>query len=127
MRRRCRIDQSTACARLWCSAEQKPLPEAGGYGAIGCVRRAFANPLHRMPMFGAAILCPAALSLQSSGMNTTYLRTRQISLALLVTAVVEQRQAPGASDVCNPNSSRLLGLGHELIHNASRKGLSRHR
>jgi hypothetical protein len=74
-------------------------------------------------MFGAEILRLAALSW--SAMNTTYLRTRQISLALLVTAVVEQRQAPSAGDVCNPHSSRLLGLGHELIHNASRKGPSR--
>jgi len=54
-----------------------------------------------------------------SDMNTTYLRTRQISLALLATAVLEARQTPGGSDLTN--SSKLLRLGHELIHNANPK------
>ncbi len=64
-------------------------------------------------------------NISTNGMNTTYLRARQISLALLVSAVVEHRQSTGSSDLCNPNSSRLLSLGHELIHNASRKRLPR--
>jgi hypothetical protein len=58
-------------------------------------------------------------------MSTSFLRTRQISLALLVTAVVEHRQTPGSSDECNPHSSRLLRLGHELMHTARLKQLSR--
>jgi len=60
-----------------------------------------------------------------SAMNPTYLRTRQISLALLVTAVVEQRQAPSVTDVCSPHSSsKLLDLGRELIRTRGSKRLS---
>jgi hypothetical protein len=54
-------------------------------------------------------------------MNTTFLRTRQISQALLVTAVVEHHQSSSAANICNPNSSRLLRLGRDLIHDAHRK------
>jgi hypothetical protein len=52
---------------------------------------------------------------------------RQISLALLVTAVVEHHQTPGSSVVRNANSSRLLRLGRELTQNAGRKQPLRHR
>ena len=62
-----------------------------------------------------------------SDMNTTLLRTRQMSLALLVTAVVEAGQTPGSSDACNANSSPLLRLGHELIRSAGVKKMPRHR
>jgi hypothetical protein len=58
-------------------------------------------------------------------MNATFLRTRQISLALLVTAVVEQ-QHHASADVCG--SSKLLRLGHDLLYKAHRKRpLPRHR
>jgi hypothetical protein len=58
-------------------------------------------------------------------MNATYLRSREISLALLVTAVLEARPTAGDSDLRKPSSSRLLPLGHALTHNTSRKRLPR--
>jgi hypothetical protein len=63
----------------------------------------------------------------TNDMSTTLLRTRQINLALLVTAVVEHHQTPGSSAVWNANSSRLLRLGRELTQNAGRKQPLRHR
>lgn len=65
--------------------------------------------------------------LPTNDMSTTLLRMRQISLALLVTAVVEHHQTPGSSVVRNANSSRLLRLGRELTQNAGRKQPLRHR
>ncbi len=66
-------------------------------------------------------------------MKTSMFRARQISLALLVAAVVEHGHLQADYTGANPNSSGLLRLGRELLRRreetrelvAGMKGLSR--
>jgi hypothetical protein len=52
-------------------------------------------------------------------MNTTLVRAREISLALLVTAVVDLRGPCKYKDAVANDSSRLLRLGRHLMHGAA--------
>jgi hypothetical protein len=102
-------------------------PSVGERSATAGVRPGFCRFFTPHPIGFYAPFMRRRSIIAISDMNTAYLRTRQISLALLVTAVVEHHQTPGSADVCNPNASRLWRLGHELIHNASGKRLPRPR
>ena len=54
-------------------------------------------------------------------MNTSLVRAREISLALLVTAVVDLRRPCKHNDAVPTDSSRLLRLGRHLLHGAADK------
>jgi hypothetical protein len=51
-------------------------------------------------------------------MNTTILRARQMSLALIVIAVVNQGHLQADYSGARPGSSELLRLGRDLMHRA---------
>lgn len=71
----------------------------------------------------AAFLCAAPLDSVHS-MNTTFVRAREISLALLVSGVVAQQRAPADPRRQATGSCRLLRLGRELIRAARAAGRS---
>jgi hypothetical protein len=54
-------------------------------------------------------------------MNTTLVRTREISLALLVTAVADFGRPCKHIDALATDSSRLLRLGRNLLRSAGDK------
>jgi hypothetical protein len=58
-------------------------------------------------------------------MNTSLFRARQMSLALLVIAVVEHGHLNGDYSGANPNSSGLLRLGRDLLRQSSRGAADR--
>jgi len=58
-------------------------------------------------------------------MNTTLLRARQMSLALLIVAVVDHGHLHADYSGAAPNSSGLLRLGRDLRRVYSRAVLSR--
>jgi hypothetical protein len=58
-------------------------------------------------------------------MNTSLFRARQMSLALLVIAVVEHGHLNGDYSGASPNSSGLLRLGRDLLRQSSRQAAER--
>jgi hypothetical protein len=54
-------------------------------------------------------------------MNATLVRAREISLALLVTAVIDLRHPCQHADALATDSSRLLRLGRHLLRSADDK------